>query len=137
MNPTQTVQLRHTTPDGRWHIDWMLARDAEGPLATLRLEQRLDSLPAGSTIPGRMIGDHRRQYLTYEGPLTADRGTVACVARGWILAWEHVGDDWWITLSWQGQGQQRLVVSPLGSGLGGKQGGERDCSIQVTSSDDS
>ncbi len=33
-------------------------------------------------IPARRIGDHRRAYLTYEGPLSGNRGTVRRVDHG-------------------------------------------------------
>ena len=71
------VVLRHegvTDP----HFDLMLEREEGGVLATWRtpvwpLENKteLTSLP-----------DHRRDYLTYEGPLSAGRGHVSRVAQG-------------------------------------------------------
>jgi len=37
---------------------------------------------ASLPIPARRIGDHRKAYLDYEGPLTGDRGTVRRVDSG-------------------------------------------------------
>ncbi len=38
--------------------------------------------PANYPIPARRIGDHRKAYLTYEGPLSGNRGTVRRVDEG-------------------------------------------------------
>ena len=50
--------------------------------------------PAGYPIPARRIGDHRKAYLTYEGPLTGDRGTVRRVEAG-TVTFLQVGSDRW------------------------------------------
>ncbi len=31
----------------------------------------------GSVLAARLLADHRREYLDYEGPVSGDRGTVA------------------------------------------------------------
>lgn len=37
----------------------------------------LEEVPKiGSTIPAEQLPDHRMDYLTYEGPVSNDRGTV-------------------------------------------------------------
>ena len=110
MNVTPTVQLRHDLPDGRWHVDWMLARDETSPLVTIRLEDRLDHLEKGLSTSGNYLGDHRRRYLTYEGPLTGGRGQVRRVAAGDLLNWACHGDEWWITVQWEAGPLQQLRV---------------------------
>ena len=60
------------------HFDLMLEREPDGPLATWRspvwpLVNKTELVP---------LPDHRRDYLTYEGPLTDDRGHVKRVAEG-------------------------------------------------------
>lgn len=49
-------------------LTWQLLHEPRGP----------GSLP----ILARRIGDHRKAYLDYEGPLNAGRGHVTRVARG-------------------------------------------------------
>ncbi len=76
-----TVLLRHDLPDGSYHFDWMLARDDHCPLLTFRLDRdiSLDNQP----FEAQPIGDHRRTYLDYEGPISGNRGSVSRVAVGW------------------------------------------------------
>lgn len=83
------VQLLHSLPDGSAHIDLMIAVDAEAmqPLVTFRLPHPVDELKAGEAVEITALGGHRPQYLTYEGPLSGDRGSVARVWAGrarWI-----------------------------------------------------
>lgn len=40
--------------------------------------------PTSLPIPGRRIGDHRRAYLDYEGPVSGDRGRVRRVDAGLV-----------------------------------------------------
>ena len=108
MTGTQTVQLRHEEPEGGWHIDWMLSRGEGSLLVTIRLEDRLEHLETGSSTTGTFLGDHRRRYLVYEGPLSDGRVEVSRVATGCLLDWACHGDEWWITVQWKGGKSQRL-----------------------------
>ena len=110
MATTPTVQLRHDEPGDGWHIDWMLASAAADALVTVRLPGRLDRLEPGSRMRGTWLGDHRRRYLTYEGPLTGRRGSVRRVAEGRIIDWASDGDEWWITVVWTGGPRQLLRI---------------------------
>ena len=110
MDTLPTVQLRHDQPEGHWHIDWMLASDDHADLITVRLPDRLERLEIGSEMAGTWLGRHRRRYLTYEGPLSQDRGRVQRVAEGRVLNWESAGDEWWITVEWSGGLRQDLVI---------------------------
>ena len=102
MDPSPTVQLRHELPDGTWHVDWMLDRDPLSRLITFRLPDRLDRLLKGAFFDAECIGQHRREYLEYEGPVSNNRGTVTRVGQGEIVNWASDGDDWWITVIWDG-----------------------------------
>ena len=76
--PTRFVILHHRVADGE-HWDLMLEHG--GVLLTWQLQREpvdRSSLP----IPARRIGDHRRAYLEYEGPLSGDRGHVRRVEAG-------------------------------------------------------
>ncbi|MHC5004274.1 MAG: hypothetical protein ACYTJ0_14260 [Planctomycetota bacterium] len=101
--PPQTVQLRHTLPDGTWHVDWMLDLTGtdEGPLTTFRLERRLDELAPGDRLAATRIADHRRDYLGYEGEISDGRGHVERLAAGRIEALQSLGDTWGLLVLWQ------------------------------------
>ena len=76
--PSRFVILHHRLDHGE-HWDLMLEQ-GEVLLTWQLLREPIDraSLP----IPARRIGDHRKAYLDYEGPLTGDRGTVRRVDSG-------------------------------------------------------
>ena len=65
----------------------MIAQDPRGrdPLVTFRVPQRVDELHAGQRLEAARIADHRPAYLTYEGPVSGDRGTVRRLARGTVV----------------------------------------------------
>ena len=63
------VILTHDHP----YLHWDLMLEAGPALRTWRLA----SLPApGETAAATALGDHRRAYLDYEGPISGGRGTV-------------------------------------------------------------
>jgi len=54
---------------------------------------------ASLPIPARRIGDHRKAYLDYEGPLTGNRGTVRRVDSGTVEFEENAPQYCRFTLS--------------------------------------
>lgn len=94
-DPVPTVQLRHTLPDGAAHIDWMIARDAApgSALLTFRLPRGLHTLEPDATMTAEPIGDHRAAYLTYEGPISGNRGEVVRITRGRVTAARWIEPD--------------------------------------------
>ena len=69
------VVLEHDHPE----LHWDLMLDTGEHLRTWRLLQP----PATSqTIDAIALGDHRRVYLDYEGPVSGNRGNVRCWDRG-------------------------------------------------------
>jgi len=82
-----TVVLLHRCPDGSAHFDWLLRLlpEQERALLSLRTTQRPDQLTPGQCISAELLPPHRTIYLTYEGPLTGNRGEVERVAEGRIL----------------------------------------------------
>ena len=72
------IQL-HATDEGE-HYDFML--ETEGALATWRLPRPPGELGADESIAAEALGDHRLAYLTYQGPVSGDRGTVRIVDAG-------------------------------------------------------
>ncbi|MCP4250962.1 MAG: hypothetical protein GY778_28325 [bacterium] len=91
------VILHHRLPDGE-HWDLMLERG--DVLATWQLAAdptAPNALPAVAT----RIGDHRKRYLDYEGPVSRNRGTVTRVDAGsWQLVSE-AEDQWQMELTGQ------------------------------------
>jgi hypothetical protein len=72
------VLLRHDTPDGGSHFDWMIQRGDS--LITFRVTDRIDrGCTAFGAIP---LPDHRVEYLRYEGPVSGGRGGVTRIAEG-------------------------------------------------------
>lgn len=80
---TQFVILHHVLHDGE-HWDLMLETE---PGCERLLTWQLPAEPTGLgafPIAARPIGDHRRAYLTYEGPVSGDRGHVRRVDAGQV-----------------------------------------------------
>lgn len=79
-----TALLRHTRDGDDVHFDWLIAQDADAcePLITLQVPRAVHEMAAGEQVAARRIADHRTAYLTYEGPVSGDRGHVTRVARG-------------------------------------------------------
>jgi hypothetical protein len=71
------VILHHLGID-RPHFDLMFEFAPGSALATWRLDQ----WPVVHSMKVERLGDHRREYLDYEGPLTGDRGYVRRVDLG-------------------------------------------------------
>jgi hypothetical protein len=69
----------------RWrgtHWDLMLEVEPGGPLRTWALDQAPIVAEPHEAIPARALPDHRAAYLTYEGPISGDRGEVRRVDAG-------------------------------------------------------
>jgi hypothetical protein len=60
------------------HFDLLIDLDPAGSVPTWRL----GNWPADLTTTAKLLKPHRRFYLTYEGPVTGDRGQVTQVAAG-------------------------------------------------------
>jgi hypothetical protein len=74
------VILEHNHPFLHW--DFML--ESGDVLRTWRLS----ALPEpGPTVRAELLGDHRKLYLDYEGPVSNDRGTVKRWEAG-TLEWK-------------------------------------------------
>jgi len=65
---------------GPTHYDFMI--EAGEALATWQLAESPAGLTAGTAMPARRLADHRREYLTYEGPVSRGRGRVDILDAG-------------------------------------------------------
>jgi hypothetical protein len=95
--PTQAacVLLRHDLPDGSWHYDLLMelrpGTQEDHRLAAVRLAPASPGQPSltlapeikiDPSAPCERLPDHRGVYLTYEGPISGNRGHVRRVAQG-------------------------------------------------------
>lgn len=75
------------SPDGD-HYDLLVEREpAAGDLETFRVP----AWPVTGVTDGKRLRDHRRAYLTYQGQVSGDRGSVVRVAEGTATVHRHGG----------------------------------------------
>lgn len=71
------VILHHVRTDpGDSHYDWLFEVDGDGSLQTWAVDQAISAEQA-CDVPCRSLAPHRREYLSYQGPIGGDRGVVA------------------------------------------------------------
>lgn len=79
------VLMQHDHP----FLHWDLMLEADDVLRTWRL---LEAPEPGKSIRAEPLGDHRKFYLNYEGPLSGNRGTVTRCDSG-TFVWEEENDE--------------------------------------------
>lgn len=97
MATLRTVLLHHTGAPQGDHYDWLLedlrlTQDPNARLWAARVAHTTShwhSLRMWDLTP---LPPHRREYLTYEGPLTDNRGSIARVDQGTFTASEWSDD---------------------------------------------
>ena len=99
----QFVILTHNHPHLHW--DLLLEQPGQEKLRTWRLAH---PPKRGVSIAAERLPDHRRVYLTYEGPISGNRGEV--------VRWDWGEYDWFgdspqeIRLKFQGQRTHGVAV---------------------------
>jgi hypothetical protein len=88
------VVLHHALADGE-HWDLMLERGEV--LVTWQLDAAPGEVATGPAR-ARRIGDHRKAYLDYEGPVSRNRGEVRRVDEGTWRLEQAAADEWRIHL---------------------------------------
>lgn len=108
----QTVLLLHRHPTEPDHYDWLIdqphLRDEHRLLTfrtTLRPDQHRDLIAEKAPL-------HRAIYLTYQGPLSDNRGTVTRVASGLVHDLRLTPDRLTCRLSW-GADRFHCAASPI------------------------
>ena len=96
--PPRFVVLEHDHP----FLHWDLMLEAGEPLRTWRLAA---PPAAGAEVEATPLGEHRRLYLDYEGPVSRGRGRV--------VRWDHG------TFAWEGEGEELVAVRLDGGRLKG------------------
>jgi hypothetical protein len=89
------------------HSDLMVERKPGGKLMTWRLPV----WPITTVTTVTPLELHRREYLTYEGPVSGDRGTVRRVDEGTCLVIGAQVDVWTITFL-NKPGRPTLLIQP-------------------------
>lgn len=101
------VILEHDHP----HLHWDLMLESGAVLRTWRL-----AAPprAGTTVAAERIGDHRKAYLDYEGPVSGGRGSVKRLDAGSFAWQEDKADRVVVTLGGRLRGRAELARQPSG-----------------------
>lgn len=81
------------------HWDLLLELPGEQKLVTWQV--RIDPAVWPRQLPAERIADHRKIYLTYEGQVSGDRGSVKRVAEGGAAVQRREG-GWALTLEGRG-----------------------------------
>ncbi len=88
---------------------------ADGPLISFRLAERPDLAARGQRIRSERIGDHRRAYLEYEGPISANRGSVKRLAHGLLLSLAETPTSLRLILRWDQASEAVWLATPVSS----------------------
>jgi len=106
--PHNVVLLRHRLPDGSSHIDLFIDDRPASDCGLLSIQLQVDPrrLEAGQSMSGRMIGRHRRHYLSHEGNLDPgpdgqERGDVYQIATGLLLEHQTAPPRTHLTIQWR------------------------------------
>ena len=97
--------ILHHTGYGEPHYDLMFEVGPRHPLLTFRSAV----WPIDRRVQLVRLGEHRRDYLSYEGPVSGDRGEVRKIAGG---TFDLAGDGQNILLTYTaGTPQEPLVIT--------------------------
>src|SRR5262245_49200386 len=90
------VLLHHETPPGYprgTHYDLMLEQDE-----ALRTWAMAEPPRPGVMLAAEQLADHRLAYLTYEGPVSGERGSVARWDQGEFTPLVATDDRWEVAI---------------------------------------
>ena len=105
------VILIHKLPDGSSHFDWLIEDpgcQSEHRLIAFRCAIRPDVGEVSSFTAVR-LSNHRAAYLTYEGSVSNNRGSVEHVALGDLLTLEQSSDSFEMVIRWTSNGETMIV----------------------------
>ncbi len=100
-----SVILIHNLPDGSSHFDWLVDRpelQSEHRLLAFRCQHRPDSTDH-SDFQAIKLPNHRAIYLTYEGQISNNRGTVQRLEAGKVVHLEQTPHSINILINWPNQ----------------------------------
>ncbi|MBN1347274.1 MAG: hypothetical protein JXQ73_31580 [Phycisphaerae bacterium] len=105
--------IHHHTGHGPDHWDLMLEHGHA--LATWRLQRMPDS-DDPDPIPATHIFDHRKSFLTYEGPISQGRGQVRIVESGTFTTADRTEDAWSFVAQGRAVQGRFILERPTGRG---------------------
>lgn len=106
--------LKHDTPDGDWHYDWLIERSpGDERLLTFRVKVRPDD-PAVRSFDAHKLPDHRSAYLDFQGEVSGGRGVVARVGEGSATVIERTDLSVEVHLLVQGERAHCWLAHPNG-----------------------
>lgn len=106
-----SVILIHNLPDGSSHFDWFIDQpelEVEHRLISFRCQSRPDTLGL-SEFAAERLPDHRADYLTYEGPISKNRGFVQRIATGTVIKLDQTAHSISVLVQWTSQESTPLV----------------------------
>lgn len=111
----RTTLLKHTLPDGSWHIDWLIeVEPGEQPrVPTFRLADRPDRQGI-QAFDAEQLPYHRRLYLDFSGDVSGGRGRVDQLASGPVIRVANWPQRLDITAEFEGR-SMRWLGSPTHS----------------------
>jgi hypothetical protein len=92
--------IQHHSGYGPEHFDMMF--EQAGSLATWQFSQSPLHLDRKLQLAARRIQDHRPAYLTYEGPVSGNRGRVSIIEQGSYHLISAEETRWEVELEGQG-----------------------------------
>lgn len=104
----RTVVLLHEQPGKPDHFDWLIDQPELGiehRLITFRLPSRPDE-PAKLTA--MHAPDHRAHYLTHQGPIGKNRGTVTRILEGQAISFQLNAQSLHTEIDW---GDKRVTIT--------------------------
>lgn len=116
------VILLHTLADGTFHFDWLLemqppsdASDTDAKtLFAFRLACTPDELQPRGDMPMQALPLHRRLYLTYEGEVSSNRGSVQRIRSGRVItAAASQARQAMLEIRWDADAHRRACVQHL------------------------
>lgn len=106
--PTRTVVLLHRLTDGSSHYDWLIeipGRTDEHRLRSYRIDSNPSQWHSGQLFHGEQLPNHRAHYLSYEGPIGANRGSVERISTGMCHGFQADSDsELTLSIVWEVQG---------------------------------
>ncbi len=93
--------IQKHTGCGPDHYDLMISVGKS--LATWQVHTLPGEIAIGQSTPARRLTDHRLEYLTYEGPVSNERGEVSIAAAGQCELLSESAGRWEFVLASHGR----------------------------------
>jgi hypothetical protein len=106
ISPALRFVVLHHTGLAESHFDLMIETASDSKLSTWRIRE----WPSREDSVFEPLADHRREYLTYEGPISGDRGQVARIAQGLVISIGVQPKHFFVALEEEGAAGRSLIL---------------------------